>query len=126
MEQLPKSQQDALRKTSTDRLREILSKANWAESTVLTAMSREEMLEAAAQLKLTRVKTAIGGPVVPPSPEPAVERERLEFEKYKFEMEMKNLAEQREFEIKKLAEAAALEREKLAAESKKISGGGGP
>jgi len=71
MEQLPKSQQDALRKTSTDRLREILSKANWAESTVLTAMSREEMLEAAAQLELTRVKTATGGPVVTPSPEPA-------------------------------------------------------
>ena len=141
MEQLPKSQQDALRKASTDRLREILSKANWTEPTVLTAMSRDELLEAAAQLELTRAKTATGGPVGTPSLEPAVERERLEFEKYKFEievkradeeralqreklaaereqrdLEMKKLAEQRDFEMKKLAETAALEREKLAAE----------
>jgi len=52
-------------------------------------MSRDELLEAAANLELTRAKTATGGPVGTPSLEPAVERERLEFEKYKFENEVK-------------------------------------
>ena len=88
MEQLSKSQQDAVRKNSTDRLREILSKANWAEPTVLTAMSREEMLEAVAQLEVTRAKAAAGEPSEAPAVDPAVARDRLQFEKYKFDMEM--------------------------------------
>ena len=145
MEQLSKSQQEAVRKNSTDRLREILSKANWAESTVLTAMSREEMLEAVAQLEVTRAKAAAGEPSEAPGVDPAVERDRLQFEKYKFDMEMKKadderalqreklaaeskrladaaalemkkLAEQRDFELKKLAETAAIEAEKAAAQ----------
>ena len=132
MEQLSKSQQEAVRKNSTDRLREILSKANWAESTVLTAMSREEMLEAVAQLEVTRAKAAAGEPSEAPAVDPAVERDRLQFEKYKFDMEMTLQREQLAAESKRLADAAALEmkkaddekalqREKLAAEAKQLA-----
>ena len=94
MEQLSKSQQEAVRKNSTDRLREILSKANWAEPTVLTAMSREEMLEAVAQLEVTRAKAAAGEPSEAPAVDPAVARDRLQFEKYKFDMEMMKAEEE--------------------------------
>ena len=120
MEQLSKSQQEAVRKNSTDRLREILSKANWAEPTVLTAMSREEMLEAVAQLELTRAKAAAGEPSEAPAVDPAVARDRLQFEKYKFDMEMKKTDDERALqseklaaESKRLADAAALEMKKL-------------
>ena len=68
-------------------------------------MSREEMLEAVAQLEVTRAKAAAGEPSEAPAVDPAVARDRLQFEKYKFDMEMKKAEEER-----------ALQREKLAAE----------
>ena len=100
-------------------------------------MSREEMLEAVAQLEVTRAKAAAGEPSEAPAVDPAVARDRLQFEKYKFDMEMtlqreklaaeskrladaaalemRKLAEQRDLELKKLAETAAIEAEKAAA-----------
>ena len=74
---------------SSERLRENLLKEDFAEGE-LAKMSREEMMEAWARLEAVRKGTvAAAVATVTARPDPAPERERLEFERQKFEQEMK-------------------------------------
>ena len=70
---------------STERLRENLLKEDFAEGK-LAKMSREEMMEAWARVEAVR-KTTVATATA--KHDPALERERLEFERQKFQQEIK-------------------------------------
>ena len=112
MEQLPTKEQEKIRKMSDTRLTSFLTKAG-VTLDELEAMNRSQMIERWAQIVVT------GGISTPPSGNPAkiaggydvaLERERLAFEKQKWEAELS-------LERAKL-EAQKEERERLASESK--------
>jgi hypothetical protein len=114
MEQLSKTQQEGIKKASTERLRVNLLKADYAEEEVMR-MSREELMDTWA-----KVLALGGGATAAPKAvgyDLALEKERLEFEKYRFETEMKakeaELALQGERQAKDAELQLTLQREKL-------------
>jgi chemotaxis protein histidine kinase CheA len=120
MEKLTQSQRDVLTKMSTDRLRGKLAKAGLEESQI-SAMSREQLLDACAALTLKEQELA--APVAAAATVPTVgydvelERRRLEFEMMKFreekEREEARRKEEREWKERELA----LQEQRLAREA---------
>jgi len=104
MEQLSQKQQEAVKKASTDKLRAYLLKADFPEDEVMR-MSREELMSKWAGVLATT--GAEPGHMRAVGYDPTLEKERLEFEKYKFQIEMKA----KEAEI-------SLQREKIEADTK--------
>ena len=85
MEKLSKTQQDAIKKASTERLRLNLMRADFAEDEVLQ-MERETLQTTWAEV-VAKGGGATRGPVTG-GYDPAVEKDRLEFEKMKFQQKM--------------------------------------
>jgi hypothetical protein len=119
MEQLPTKEQEKIRKMSDVRLTSSLTKAG-VTTDELEAMNRSQMIERWAKIAAT------GGISTPPSGNPAklaggydvaLERERLTFEKQKWEAEAALEKEKISLERAKL-EAQKEERERLASELK--------
>ena len=93
MEQLSKSVQENIRKSSTIRLQHNLLSAGLNEESV-TAMDRQQLIATWAQIVLEgKDKPLEGAPVAinPTGYDPVIEREKLPWERKKFakEMEMK-------------------------------------
>ena len=86
MEKLPKEEQDKIRKTSTERLKEGLLKVHYAKKE-LEKMDRDTLMNTWAQVLMVRMQ-AQEGAEGRFGVDPELERARLEFEKYKFAMEM--------------------------------------
>ena len=106
MEQLSQKQQEAVQKASTDKLRAYLLKANFPEDEVMQ-MSRDELMSKWASVLATT--GAEPGHMRAVGYDPALEKERLEFDKYKFLIEMKA----KEAEI-------SLQREKIEADNRAL------
>jgi len=111
MEKLSKAQQEAIKKASTERLRLNLIKADFAEEDVLQ-MDRETR-----QTTWAEVVAKGGGATRGPTTggyDPAIEKERLEFEKLKFkqELELQKQKQEADIEFQKQKHSADLEIQK--------------
>ena len=79
METLPQERQDAVWKCSSERLRENLIKAGYADDEV-AKMSRDELLEAWAQVGALKNHEPLANEYVTTlAYDPSLEKERLEF-----------------------------------------------
>ena len=107
MEKLSKAQQESIKKASTERLRLNLMRADSAEDEVL-AMDRETLMTTWAEV-VAKGGGATRGPVTG-GHDPAVEKDRLEFEKLKFqqEMELQKQKQQAELALQKQKQEAEL------------------
>jgi len=105
MERITKTEQESIKKMSTERLREHLLKEDYAESQ-LAKMSRDDMMETYAEI-LARRKEPAAEAAAAVKLDPALERERMAIRKAELELETKKLeaeerrwAEQREEQAK--------------------------
>ena len=104
MEKLNAAQQQQLKKMSNDRLR-IKLMAQGYEEDIVIGMEREELIATYAELLASGKLKVSPGAVVGDAYDPEVERERLAFEKQKWEAEMeirKQEAEERRQKEKKM------------------------
>jgi len=95
MERLTKTEQESIKKMSTERLRKHLLKEDYAEGQ-LARMSREEMMETYAEILARRKESP--GEAAAAKLDPALERERMALRM----AELEEQAKQRELELRRL------------------------
>ena len=125
MEKLQRSEQAKVKKASSERLRALLIAEHYAKEEV-EKMDREGLMKTWAEV--LAVKIASGGAgdweeekaEKPAAVDPAMEKTRIELERYMFDMRMKleadklrQLEEDRKLEADKLRQQEKLEMEKL-------------
>ena len=113
MEKLTEQQRESVKKLSTERLRVNLIRADYAEDEVMK-MDRQMLMETWAKL-VALGKTGPTEGAAAAAYDPVLEKERLEFEKIKWEKEQELQKQKLELEKMKLEKEAA-QREKEAAQ----------